>query len=125
GKMIFGDFPPSSNVTRFTVLAASFIIDFPTGVDPVNATLFTSGCLTSASPADFPNPLTILTTPFGNPASSINLAKYNADNGVCSAGFKTIVHPVARAGAIFHAAIINGKFHGIICPTTPTGSCLV
>ncbi|GKM77992.1 hypothetical protein MS5214_51370 [Klebsiella pneumoniae] len=25
-------------------------------------------------------------------------------------------------GASFHAAISSGKFHGIICPTTPSGS---
>ena len=45
-----------------------------------------------------------------------------AESGVCSAGFSTIVQPAASAGAIFHAAIINGKFHGMIWPTTPTGS---
>ena len=37
-------------------------------------------------------------------------------------GFNTTVHPAARAGASFHAAIRNGKFQGIICPTTPIGS---
>ena len=30
--------------------------------------------------------------------------------------------PAAKAGAIFQAAIKNGKFQGIICPTTPIGS---
>ena len=33
-----------------------------------------------------------------------------------------MVLPVASAGPSFHAAISNGKFHGMICPTTPTGS---
>ena len=42
--------------------------------------------------------------------------------GVCSAGFKTIQLPAASAGAIFHVAIKIGKFHGMICPTTPKGS---
>jgi len=42
--------------------------------------------------------------------------------GVCSAGFKTTQFPAANAGANFHVAINNGKFHGIICPTTPSGS---
>ena len=37
----------------------------------------------------------------------------------------TIVLPVASAGASFQANISSGKFHGIICPTTPTGSSLV
>ena len=30
--------------------------------------------------------------------------------------------PAARAGASFHTAISSGKFHGMICPTTPSGS---
>ena len=67
----------------------------------------------------------MFTTPLGNPASSINSAKYNAESGVCSAGLSTIVHPVASAAPIFHIAMSRGKFHGMICPTTPTGSCLV
>ena len=29
------------------------------------------------------------------------------------------VFPVAKAGAIFQASISSGKFHGMICPTTP------
>ncbi len=40
-------------------------------------------------------------------------------SGVCSAGLSTTQFPAARAGASFHAAISSGKFHGIICPTTP------
>ena len=42
--------------------------------------------------------------------------------GVCSAGFKTMQLPAASAGAIFHTAISSGKFHGMICATTPSGS---
>jgi hypothetical protein len=42
--------------------------------------------------------------------------------GVCSAGFSTTQLPAASAGASFHAAIRIGKFHGMICPTTPSGS---
>ena len=30
--------------------------------------------------------------------------------------------PAASAGASFHVAISSGKFHGMICPTTPSGS---
>jgi len=48
-----------------------------------------------------------------------------AERGVCSAGFRMDVHPAARAGPNFHAAINSGKFHGIIYPATPTGSSLV
>ena len=32
------------------------------------------------------------------------------------------LQPVASAGPSFHAAINKGKFHGMIWPTTPTGS---
>ncbi|GCE45013.1 hypothetical protein Rhow_000973 [Rhodococcus wratislaviensis] len=39
-----------------------------------------------------------------------------------SGGFTTRVFPAASAGAIFHAEIISGVFHGTIAPITPTGS---
>ena len=42
--------------------------------------------------------------------------------GVCSAGFITMQLPAAKAGASFHAAIRIEKFHGMIWPTTPSGS---
>ena len=42
--------------------------------------------------------------------------------GVCSAGFSTTQLPAASAGASFHTAISSGKFHGMIWPTTPSGS---
>ena len=43
-------------------------------------------------------------------------------SGVCSAGLSTTQLPAASAGASFQAAISSGKFHGMICPTTPSGS---
>ena len=47
--------------------------------------------------------------------------KSSAVSGVVSAGFSTTVLPAASAGAIFHASISSGKFHGMICPATPSG----
>ena len=44
------------------------------------------------------------------------------DTGVDSAGLSTTQLPAPSAGASFHAAIRMGKFHGMICPTTPSGS---
>ena len=38
------------------------------------------------------------------------------------AGFSTTVLPAAMAGASFQAAMSSGKFHGMICATTPIGS---
>jgi hypothetical protein len=49
-------------------------------------------------------------------------ARRNAVIGVCSAAFSTTVQPAANAGAIFQHAINRGKFQGMICATTPTGS---
>ena len=34
----------------------------------------------------------------------------------------TTVLPKASAGALFHAGIAIGKFHGVISPKTPSGS---
>ncbi|MNT53871.1 hypothetical protein D3C72_1909880 [compost metagenome] len=44
-----------------------------------------------------------------------------AQIGVCSAGFRTMVLPVIRAGATFQAGMAKGKFHGVMSPTTPRG----
>ena len=30
--------------------------------------------------------------------------------------------PAASAGPIFHEAMVSGKFHGTMSPTTPSGS---
>ena len=69
-----------------------------------------------------PSPVTMLTTPGGSPASCAISAKHSAVSGVNSAGLSTTVFPAASAGAIFHASISSGKFHGMICPTTPIAS---
>ena len=60
-------------------------------------------------------------TPSGKPASSASSAMRMPVSGVCSASFITTVLPHARAGPHFQASISSGKFHGMICPTTPTG----
>lgn len=95
--------PPSSSETFFKLdLAAFSAIKRPTSVEPVNATLRMSGCVTMAWPADSPKPGTTFMTPSGKPASFDKAAAYKALNGVCSAGFNTIVQPAAKAGAHFH-----------------------
>ena len=121
GNTIAGDLPPSSRLTFLRLPAAAWTMSLPTSVDPVNATLSTSGCAAIAAPA-MPSPVMRLNTPGGKPASVISSPSRIALSGVCSAGFMMIVQPAASAGAIFHTAIISGKFQGMICPTTPTGS---
>ena len=54
--------------------------------------------------------------------SPISDSRYRIDAGVCSAGLRTIALPAASAGASFQTAIRMGKFHGMICATTPSGS---
>ena len=48
----------------------------PTGVEPVNDTIETSGWLTSASPTTRPAPMTTLTTPAGRPAADAVLREH-------------------------------------------------
>ena len=43
-------------------------------------------------------------------------------SGASSAAFSTSVLPVHSAGAIFIAPRPTGAFHGMIAPTTPSGS---
>ena len=99
---------------------------FPTSVEPVKPTLRTSGFPVSSRPisgASAASPVTIESTPGGRPASSASTATARAESGVCSAGFSTIVHPAASAGAALRVTIAEGKFHGVIPAVTPIG-CL-
>ena len=66
----------------------------------------------------------MLTTPGGSSAWRQMSAKISAVSGVVSAGLSTTVLPQASAGAIFHASISSGKFHGMIWPATPSGAGL-
>ena len=68
-----------------------------------------------------PGPGTMLTTPGGRSAWRQTSANRSALSGVVEAGLRTTVFPAASAGAIFHASISSGKFHGMICAATPSG----
>ena len=120
--MMLADLPPSSSVTFLIVDAASCWMRRPTSVEPVNATLSTSGLVQISSPHSAPLPWITLTTPFGRSLSSMIFASSSAEHGVSVAGFSTTVLPVASAGPSFHTAIMSGKFHGMICPQTPIAS---
>ncbi|GAA3487908.1 hypothetical protein GCM10018987_19900 [Streptomyces cremeus] len=119
-KTMFAPLPPSSRVTFFAVPATERAMALPTAVEPVKATLFTSGWSTRAAPVS-PYPGRMLTTPRGRPAWRQMSAKKSAESGVVSAGFRTTVLPVASAGAIFQASIRSGKFQGMTWPATPSG----
>ena len=93
----------------------------PVVVSPVKAILAMRLLEASGLPASRPKPLTTLSTPLGrrSPISSISTM---IEAGVCSAGLRTTQLPAASAGASFQTAIRIGKFHGMIWPTTPSGS---
>ena len=120
-KKMLGLLPPSSRVTGIRFCEAYCMIRRPVVVSPVNDTLLIRSLDASGLPASTPKPLTTLTTPGGN-RSPISDIRYRIDAGVCSAGLSTTVLPAASAGASFQAPIRIGKFHGMICPTTPSGS---
>jgi hypothetical protein len=82
----------------------------------------TSGDPVSTSPMSRPRPITRFSTG-RHPARWSTSSRAQALAGTASAGLKTTVLP-ASAGAIFHAGIAMGKFHGVITETTPTGSLL-
>ena len=68
-KTTHGDLPPSSIDRPLRFGAALRKIVCPVVVSPVKEISGTSGCLTRASPASSPRPLTRLNTPSGRPAS--------------------------------------------------------
>ena len=111
-KTMLAALPPSSRVSFLPVPAVERAIERPTVVEPVKATLLTPGCATRAAPVA-PGPVMMLTTPGGRSACCRISAKINAVSEVFEAGLSTTVFPAASAGAIFHASIISGKFHGI------------
>lgn len=66
-------------------------------------------------------PWTMFTTPAGTPASAKISGHSVADSGVHSAGLRIRVQPEASAGASFQLSSMNGVFHGVMSPATPTG----
>src|SRR5918999_1059448 len=107
-----GALPPSSRCTFLSESEAAFAIHSPVSGEPVSETMSTSGCVTSDDPAGWPWPVITFSTPFGSTSPAYS-ASLTVEIGVVSAGFSTIVQPAARAGPIFHAAIMSGQFHGV------------
>ncbi|MNY06898.1 hypothetical protein D3C86_1396780 [compost metagenome] len=118
---MLGDLPPSSSVTGMMFCEAYCMISRPVVVSPVNAIFAMRLLEASGLPASRPKPVTTFSTPGGS-MSPISSISSRMPSGVCSAGLSTTQLPAASAGASFHAAIKMGKFQGMICPTTPSGS---
>ena len=43
-------------------------------------------------------------------------------SGVSGGGLRTTEHPAASAGATLSDGVLSGPFHGVMAPTTPTGT---
>ena len=116
------DLPPSSRNRRFIVAAPFSMIRLPTAVDPVNEMRSTLGDSVSSSPTRWSEAVTTLTTPAGmSVCSAMSRPSRLALYGVSGAGFSTTVLPVASAWPSLLIVTSNGKFHGTMAPTTPTG----
>ena len=99
------------------------MIRLPTTVEPVKEIRSTFGDSVSSSPTKWSDAVTTLITPAGMSVfSAISRPRRVALYGVFGAGLSTMVLPVASAWPIFWIDTSNGKFHGTIAPTTPTGS---
>src|SRR5690606_4797346 len=121
--MMNADLPPSSRNTRLRDSAAEAITLRPVAVEPVNDTRSTRGSVDNMAPRAWSDELTTLSTPAGMSVSvEARWASAAAAQGVSGAGWRTTVHPAARAGPTLARLIWCGKFHGVIAPTTPAGS---
>ena len=95
----------------------------PTAVEPVNEIMSTFGDNVSSSPIRWSDDVTTLITPAGMSVfSAIRRPRNVAFHGVSGAGFTIMVLPVARAWPTLCSVTSTGKFHGMMAPTTPTGS---
>src|SRR2546430_7192179 len=103
-----GSLPPSSSVTRLRSGAAAAATFLPVATEPVKLTLRGTGWDVICAPSPSP-PLTTLNTPGGN-TSRRSSPTFSVDRGVNGDGFRTMVLPARRAGAIFHEARVTGKF---------------
>ncbi len=114
-----GSLPPSSSTTGVRCLAAASATRLPVFTLPVNMILLTPAS-TSAAPVD-PSPVTTSSSPSGNSACLKMSAIFNAVNGVNSLGLTTVALPAISAITTSSSGVAQGKFHGEIIPTTPSG----
>ncbi len=119
--------PPSSATTRLmwrwpgAGSAAARTISRPTGSDPVNAIVATSGWRTSDAPTS-PSPGSSEIAAGGTPPARSACTSRRALPGDCSAGLSTTELPVARAAEVIPQAIASGKFQGAITAVIPRGT---
>ena len=118
---IMGFLPPSSSEQCLKLLAAVAPTILPTAEEPVREIARTTGCSVRGVPTSVPNPVTMLMTPFGTPASVSACTRLKVESGVSCAGLITQVLPQTTAGKSFQEEMAMGKFQGVIMPQTPMG----
>ena len=112
-----GSLPPSSTPQGINRSPARAAIARPVLVEPVNCTMSTES--TTAAPVA-PRPVTHANTG-GAPICSQPRANSRADSGVTSEGLTTTAAPASSAATASIPGMSNGKFHGVITPTTGYG----
>lgn len=105
---------------RARLFADALTISRPVLVEPVNMTFATSLWAASAAPISRPPEMPMSTS--SGRCRFISSMTASTDSGVYSLGFATTVLPIRSAGAICQIAISAGQFHGLMAPTTPSGT---
>src|SRR5215467_8511148 len=119
-RITIGPLPPSSR--SWVLPAARAATLAPVATDPMKPTPCTPGWPATASPTTGPGPGRKLNTPAGRPAAVMVSASSAQQAEVVGAGTQITTLPAARAGANSSAPIVYGQFHGLITPTTPSGT---
>src|SRR5215469_2630780 len=119
-RITIGPLPPSSR--SWVLPAARAATLAPVATDPMKPTPCTPGCPATASPTTGPGPGRKLNTPAGRPAAVMVSASSAQQAEVVGAGTQITTLPPASAGANSSAPIVYGQFHGLITPTTPSGT---
>ena len=93
----------------------------PTGTEPVKETFRTTSESIMIWEIMAASPVTIFSTPAGNPASIAALPINKQLRGDSKAGTAITVHPAANAALIFRAGSSDGKFQAANDATGPIG----
>ena len=111
---IIGFLPPNSSEQCLKLWAAMLPTIRPTAEDPVRDTARTSGCSAIGVPTSAPNPVTMLITPLGSPASASARTRLKVDSGVSCAGLMTFFTRSSSRPLSYDASTSSG--------VTPSGS---
>jgi hypothetical protein len=113
-----GSLPPSSSTERLRWRPASVATARPAAVEPVRVTAATRGSAMTRSIWSGPS----RTLGASTPTSANRASRASPHPGVHGACLSRKLLPATRAGAANRMYCQNGKFHGMMANTTPSGS---